>query len=333
MALFLPPPLSAQTAKVLLTEGIAAHGDLEFVAAARLLSRALNADLKPPLSGADRDRALMYLGSAHVNQTEREQAAAAFRSLVIANPRYRPDTLVFPPRVTDLFTEVVQTTKSVAVEIAAQQTLTATAKEFPIRVRASSAHQITATILGPSGDTVASLFDGPITDTLTLTWNGLTAEQKPIPSGSYRLEIASKLSPTAVVRAVRIPLEIQTTVAEVTPSLPRPPDSLFLPERRPIGPAVALLVPGVALGGLVMIPRGLGGARFVFGVAIATGGVVGYVLKHPGRPIPENVAANERVRADWTRRAEAAREQARQRGAQRVVIRAGPPERIEEGAR
>ena len=327
-----PLSLNGQTAKVLLTEGIAAHGDLEFVAAARLLTRALNSDLKPPLSGADRDRALMYLGSAQVNQTEREGAATAFRTLVIGNPRYRPDTLVFPPPVTQLFAEVVQTTKVVSVEMPDQQTLVAGARDIPIRVYASSAHQITAAVFGPAGDTVAALFDGPIADSLKLSWNGLTADRKPPPSGTYRLDVASKLSATTVVRSVRIPLEIQTTaILDSTPPVPPPSESLFLPERGPARPSLALLAPGAALGLVIMIPRGLGGARFVFGGALMAGGVAGFFLRKPGQPIPDNIAANERVRRDWSRRTEAAREQARQRGGHRLVIRAGQPERIEAG--
>lgn len=333
LALLLPPPLSAQTAKLLLTEGIAAHRDLEFVAAARLLTRALNPDLKPPLGETERDRALMYLGSAHLNQTEREEAATAFRTLVIGNPRYRPDSLVFPPPVTQLFAEVVQTTKAVAIEMPDQHTLVAGARDITIRVFASSAHQITATILGTRGDTVVALFDGPIKDSLTVSWNGLVAEQKPPTSGSYRLEVASKLSPNAVVRAVRIPLEIQATTApDPTPSLPAPPDSLFRPERRPAGPALALLIPGVALGTLIVIPRGLGDARFVFGGGIAVAGVVGFFLQKPGRPIPDNIAVNTRLRRDWSRRAAVLRDQARQRASTRLVIRAGPAERIEVAA-
>ena len=331
--MLLPATLNAQTGKVLLTEGIAAHRDLEFVAAARLLARALSSDMKPPLTGLDRDRALAYLGSAYVNQNEREEAATAFRTLVIENPRFRPDSLVFPPPVTQLFAEVIQTTKAVAVEVADQQTLTAGGKDFPIRIYASSAHQVTVTILGPAGDTVAALFDGPIQDTLTVAWNGLAAEEKPVASGSYRLEVASKLSSTTVMRALRIPLEIQTTAVTAAPPRPRPPDSLLLPERQPAGPALAILVPGVVLGTAVMTSRGLGGARFVFGGAIATAGVVGFFLKRPGRPIHPNIAANARLRRDWIRRADASREQARQRGSHRLVIRAGAPDRVELGAK
>jgi hypothetical protein len=47
---------------------------------------------------------------------EQNQAAETFRGLVLANPRYRPDELVFPPRVTRVYGEVLQTTKAVDVE-------------------------------------------------------------------------------------------------------------------------------------------------------------------------------------------------------------------------
>jgi len=90
-----PVAAAVQTANVLLTEGIRAYRDLEFAAAAQLLRRALEPTDSRGLPPADRLRALMYLGAAGIFREERDQAAATFRTLVLADPRFRPDSLVW----------------------------------------------------------------------------------------------------------------------------------------------------------------------------------------------------------------------------------------------
>ena len=126
-------PVGAQTENVLLTEGIRAYRDLEFAAAAQLLRRALEPTDAAGLSPADRLRALMYLGAAGIFREERDHAAATFRTLVLADPRFRPDSLVFPPRVTQVFDEVLQTTKAVALEAPQEARLPARAPGVPLK--------------------------------------------------------------------------------------------------------------------------------------------------------------------------------------------------------
>jgi hypothetical protein len=67
-------------------------------------------------------------------------------------------------------------------------------------------------------------------------------------------------------------------------------------------------------------------ARLAVGGALTIGAIVGFVVNRPGRPIPENVEANEALRREAREQAEAvALENARRREDVRLVVRAREP--------
>ncbi|NIN10308.1 MAG: hypothetical protein GTN62_03180 [Gemmatimonadales bacterium] len=336
--LLLPSTALGQSPGVLLSEGIAAYNDLEFVAAARIFRRALEEGGEPPLTAEERERALMYLGAAELLRGARNEAVSAFRRMVLSNPRYRPDELVFPPRITRVFEEVLQTTKVVDVEVPPRRTMIAGTGTLTIRVYASSPHQIVATILDQAGDTTQTLHAAEITDSAVISWSGLDRSSRPVSPGQYRLEVASMVSPGTALRSVRIPLDVRLAplgaLAEPEPL----PDSLLLPERRPAGHGLKLLIPGAVIGGALMLPAiyqedsERRGARLVIGGVVTLGGVIGFLSQKPGRAIPQNIAHNDSLRADWRRRvADVERENARRSAATRLSIRAGEPQRIGGG--
>jgi len=102
------PALAAQNgnASEVMTSAVRAYQDLDFDAAARLLRRVLSPPLASELDDSTRARALTYLGAAVHYRDRRDSATAVFRRLVVLAPRYRPDTLTFPPEITRLYDEV-----------------------------------------------------------------------------------------------------------------------------------------------------------------------------------------------------------------------------------
>lgn len=314
---FTPVAAAAQTANVLLTEGIRAYRDLEFAAAAQLLRRALEPTDSRGLPPADRLRALMYLGAAGIFREERDQAAATFRTLVLADPRFRPDSLVFPPRVTQVFDEVLQTTKAIALTAPREARLRAGDEGFALRAYATSRHRIEARITSAQGAAIATLYRGQITDSVVLAWNGLDSAGTVVPQGRYSVVVASSLAPDQILRSVRLPLDISVRAVDTLPWPPAPavPGATW---------DLRFLVPGAVLGAGFAVPAALGvggakGARITLGLTFGTIGIIG------GRRPAAGPAAG--ADAEWRARVATVRqENQRRRNRPEMVIRTGPPE-------
>jgi hypothetical protein len=105
LALLVATPLRAQTgsARDVMARGERAYRDLEFDVAATTLRRVLAPPLAAELDDSARARALTYLGAADHYRGQPDSAIAVFRRLVEFAPDAQPDTLVFPPEVTELY--------------------------------------------------------------------------------------------------------------------------------------------------------------------------------------------------------------------------------------
>ncbi len=326
----------AQNSSVLLSEGVTAYDDVEFEIAAWLLRRALDPDAGMSLPANERDRAMMYLGAAELFHGQRDSSIASFERLILANPQYRVDELIFPPRVTRLFDDIRETTKAVAISLLARErTLAVGRSRLPIRILASSAHPITASITDELGDARRVLYTGGIEDSLSISWDGLDSAGVPLATGQYRLDVVSKNPQDAVLRTQRIPLRITRRQAGPRP-IPPPPEPVY--RTRKGGPVAGLkfLIPGVAIGAAVMLPAAVGGAdaemaRYVLGGAITIGGILGFLSQRERTTRVEDTAATDSVQADWRRRVATIQSENRRRGTPRLEIRAGQPQRIEGG--
>lgn len=324
LLLLTPVPAAGQTASVLLAEGIRAYRDLEFAVAAQLLRRALEPTDARGLSPADRQRAMMYLGAADVFREEREQAVATFRALALADPRFRPDSLVFPPRVTEVFQEVLQANKAVALTAPREARLRAGEQGFAVRAYATSRHNLQAQIISARGELITTLYRGQITDSVVLTWSGLDAAGSAVPAGRYTVVVASSVAPDQVLRSVRLPLEVSLNPVDTLPWPPAP-----LPTTR--GWDLRFVIPGAVVGAGLAVPAALGagggqGARVTLGVAF---GIMGIVA---GRPRTSGPSA--RAHAAWRAQVDGVQQENQRRRSRPVMtIRTGPPETREGPAR
>ena len=324
---------SAQGPAETLERAIAAYDDLDFSTAVGLVRRALAAEGESALSSQDRLRALSYLGAAEFYRDNPDSAMSAFRQIVILDPRYEIDDLVFPPDLTSIFSLVRRDTKVVLVDAPPVEYIRAGTERYAAQLYASSYHEILAAVTLSDGRRVRVLYTGLIGDSLEVYWDGLDSASVPITTGRYFLTVESTGRDGSVVRHVRVPLDVSAASIDTLPHPAPPADSLFLPERVRSGPAIKALAAGV-VGGLAvsLLPSmiapdtELSGTRLLVGGSMTIAGVFGFFTQRPGRSIPENVAANDLVRGEWeARRDDIARRNAALRAEVDLEIRAGQP--------
>lgn len=275
-----------------------AYNDLDYDVAATGFRTALALEGAARLADADRLRALMHLGATEVFRSRRDAAVQAFRSLLLLDPRYRPDIIVFPPEVSTLFQESRMGVRAASVVVPAFVDIRTVADRFPIRVFSASLHDVRATITDGLGAPVRVLYDGAVGDSLELLWNGRDGLGRLREAGRYRLRVTSRSPEGRDERDVEIPLQLLRVEADTLPTPAQLPPSAFRPESL------------VASGGKRLL-----GAGGLFGMTRAS------------RPIPigENIAYNREQRAAWSREVERVRiENEVRRAAAGLRITTGP---------
>jgi hypothetical protein len=323
--------LPAQSPGELMTRGVSAYQALDYDLASTLLRRCLVRDSAggSPLPPAQRARALSYLAATELFRGRRDSAIAAFRALVLLDPSYRPDELVFPPKVTNLYVEVRRDTKVFAIETPPVTRMHGRLEPFSARLVASTLADVTVTLEREDGARIRTLYAGPVVDSLTVLWDGLTSEGAPPPDGRYALRITPRTPDGRGRRALTVPLEIKRLQ---TDTLPWPEQPQLAPERSARGPALGALGAGLVAGGMTfllpsVISRGTtaSSARFAVGVGLSASGIAGFLMRRRGRPTGTNADANTVKRAAWQDRVNAVRtENAERRAGARLEIRAHP---------
>ena len=164
----------AQSPAVLLAHGIRAYRDLDYDSAALLLRAALALPGPPPLTDAELASGLVHLGATELFRERRDSAAAAFQRLLVLDPRYRPDQLVFPPEVSSLYEEVRLRTRAVAVAAPPLTRIDAAGDRVVAWLYATSYHQIDVAVLHANGVPIRAVYTGGAGDSLQLLWDGRT---------------------------------------------------------------------------------------------------------------------------------------------------------------
>jgi hypothetical protein len=327
-------PLRAQAPDSLVGAGMRAYRDLDFDLAAGYLHRALTLLADQP-DTARRAEALVYLGATDVFREQADSARSVFRRLVMLDPRYRIDALIFPPQVTTVFDAVRRATPATMMALPARARFLASDGALSGSVFSSTYHQVRVEIQARDASVVRRVYAGPVGDSLAVAWDGRATSGMPVESGRYFLAVTSLDSAGAPARILRIPLDV-TAVPTDTLLPPPPPD--LLAERSPGNRALTSLLGGLAIGTAVtLLPSAFvsdaspGPGRFVVGGAVAIGSVVGFLS---GRRRTETrvsaVAVNDSLRAAWQERAAAVatENQQRRRNAQITVV-VGIPQVLE----
>jgi hypothetical protein len=324
-------PARAQAPADQLSRGVRSYQNLDFDNAATSLRAALAQTGPAALSDSDRARAMVYLGATELYRGRRDSAAAAFGRLLVRDPRYRVDQLLFPPEVTGLFQQVRLTTRAASVTAPPLTQLRRPGDQLAVWVFTPSSQPVTVAVLRPNGVPLRSLYQGEIGDSLRITWDGRTADGALPDSGRYLLRVDARGDDGKVVRSVGLPLDIVQVRRDTLPSPVPFADSLLKPEFRAGTSGYRGLMTGLAAAtAVVVLPPVLaskaGGMseRYVVAWALGTAGLFGFQSQRRPQPIAENIAANQALRLAWQRQADSVRaeNQARRRNVG-LNIRAG----------
>jgi len=283
--------------------GVRHYRQLDYDSAAFTLRRAL-AGTAAVMSDEVRIRALTYLGAAELFRGRRDSAFAAFRRLVMLDPRAHPDPLVFPPEVTTIYDFAREATK-VVTAVVRDTSIRLGADRFRAQLFASSFHQIIATLEREDGFTIRTLYAGPISDTLQVFWTGEDTVFLSNDSGRLVFSVTSLTNVGRQARVLRVPMDLVLGPQDTLPTPPPIPDSLFLRERESAA-GFRSLFRGAGAGFLVGVLPALvaggntpSGSRYAVAGGLTLAGVIGFFKHRPGKALPDNIAANQALRDGW----------------------------------
>jgi FlgD Ig-like domain len=323
-ALLASVPAEAQTGLELRAQGVRAYQALELDAAAQLLRRALAAGDLP-------DSAVLttqaYLGATELYRHHADSSRAAFRRLVLLDPRFRLDPVAFPPAVTAAFDSVRLATPAVAVDVPQRVTIEPGRDGITARIYPSAPHVVRVRIETSNGDVLRTLYQRRVTGATSITWDGAGEGGKSLASGLYLWSFASLAPSGDERRIVDVPIRLEHTSVD-GPTLP--PRPTLLPERTATRSALVPL--GVGFGGAALawlatpLLTDREAPRIAFTVAFSAGGIIGFFAQRPGKPIPENVAANKASLSAWQAEVQQVTDEQRQlRPGPRIIIETGRP--------
>ena len=261
------PVLAQRCEPGLVEEGIEAYRSLRLPEATELLERAAPTE-DDGSSCAEGERTLTYLGAAQLFRGMNEEAEASFRRSVLFNPRYEPDTLAFPPEVTELYDRVRRNTRSVALEVPRTSSLSPGSDSVRVRVFATSDYPVRVSLAEEGAVTGGvTLYDGPGADSLEVFWSGLGSAGEPLAPGRY---VLTATPAGAENGADRVTLVASRPAGAVSGRRGSAWDAAL-----PLGQALLAGSAAVAMHELID-PEG-GGARYRFAIAGAIGaaGIIG----------------------------------------------------------
>lgn len=291
--------LAAQTADAPRERGIAAYDALRYDSAAEVLRHALA--VMPAARPPDSVRAAtyIYLGAAEHFLGRDTAAARAFDDALRADPRARPDTLIFPPEVGAAFARVRARTSYLAVGAPADTTIVPDTGRYVVRVYVSASRHLRARLTDAAGD-ARGLYDGPVADSLALWWNGLDGGGNRMTDGRATLELT--FGPDGADSTVQLPITLHTDAPDRVAAPSAPP-----PQRTADGgggPHVGALAAGVLAGVLVVVlPSFVSGsphptpARFALAGALGAAGLVGFVGPSRGAGAPQTAVPTRELRS------------------------------------
>jgi hypothetical protein len=332
--------LAGQATSDLISQGQQAYRTLEFEYAAALLKRGLAGNASATMPDSVRSDAYLYLGASELMRGRKDLAGAAFRQALAVEPRFRPDSLIFPPQITDAFEQVRRNTAYVKVRAPRDTTITYGAEQYVVRLYSSARHEGTVEIASGTGR-AKRIYAGPIADSMDVRWEGADLTGRAPLTGAAFLQVVSREQGRA--RTVRVPLTIQAVRGDTLPLPQRPNLAPIGQSGGPSNRALGALGLGI-LGGAaaIMLPEVIasddagGSARYYVGGSLAFAGLLGFAVQQNRSSAAVSAAAADRAAARdaWSRRVDSVRaqnERIRRDLRLRITTRAGSAERGGEG--
>lgn len=306
-----PTPLLAQQATAdALRQARAYYEQLDVERALPVLRRILSPAWPATVSPDERVEACLYLAAALTLSGQRDSAIAYFQTALRWNAFTDLDVTRFTPAQLTLFAEARRRTFAIGVRPIPPSRFDPRTARLPVTVVSTHTAALTVTLRPISGNGQTVLFQGSSDGLRQFDWNGLLDDGRMAPPGRYRLSLEASSALRAESDTTDLYFDLAHDVAPLEDTLPPLDPASFLPERRSAARATGSLATGFAVAALTFaIADGLSnpdlghalpaGAGVVTGAAAVAGGVT-FVLGRRHRDIPENVAANERRRAERT---------------------------------
>ena len=140
----------------------------------------------------NRGSALIYLAATLYYQGDPDSTEALYRQLVLFDTRQRPDPLVFEPGLTDIFEAVRRDVKAITVTVPDRTEIRGGAGFVPVTLYASSFIGSVVEVFDRDSSLVRLLYDGPVSDSLVVGWDGLDSTGAPLADGNYTLAVTSR---------------------------------------------------------------------------------------------------------------------------------------------
>jgi hypothetical protein len=279
LSVYRSPGLLGQSASELSARGRAAYHALEYETAAVLLRGSLSAGGPEALEGRLRSVTYAYLGATELFRGDRVAARIAFDRALQSDPRFRLDTLEFPPEVTAAFDTARRATTYVTIRAPPDTVITVGVESYAVRLYASTLHEITVDLLDDGGWAAQRLYAGLTGDSLDVRWDGTISDRAESVAGTFTVQVVSRRA-DGPERTVRLPLEVTRLAPDPLPSPPRPEGARA---QRSTWAAVGALGTGLAAGlataalPTVVTTDGAGARqRYVVAGALGLAGLIGF---------------------------------------------------------
>ena len=275
------------------------------------------------VSASQRVEANLYLGATLVLLGARDSAIAHFRAALDRDAFADLDASRFTPAQLDVFQAARRALLRIGIRPVTATRLDPRASKMSFTVVTTQAAATRLEIRAAQPPLAFPLFVGEMNGLREIEWDGVLGNGQLAPSGRYALTLIVQSRLRDRTDSASAYFDVQQEFPGLEDTLPDLQPGELLPERYRSSSATADLLKGlgIAVGAFLLADvatnRSLGrsdGMAAVVGVAGVGAGVTSFVTRR-GRTRPDNIAANERRRAERT----TTNQQIRQRNAARIA--------------
>ncbi len=331
VATLIPATLHAQ-ADEQLRQAIRRYENLEIEQARLLFQQVISPSSPFPVSEAQRVTALTYLGATLATLGQRDSALTYFIAAIQRDALVDLDPRRFSEQERQVFADARRRVFRAGMRPVPRDTLDPRAERVNLTVATTHPGGVRVELVNAADEQRYLLFEGDVDGPRDVPFNGLVRTGDLIPAGAYDLVVTAESRVLEGRRdSVSTLLEVQHLVAPLEDTLASFRPDALLPERRPASAATRDLLfglgvaAGALLSGQLVGKDALGGGMSLAAPVAAAGagaGLWAFLYRRAHLEIPENIAANERSRADRARRnAEIMQRNAERIAATRIVVR------------
>lgn len=310
LILLTPVALVAQgTTAEMLDRAIRHHAELDVEQAVAILRRIVSPSSLFIVTPEQRGLAYKYLGAALVVRGQADSGILYFRAAIERDPFTDLEPQKFTPQERAAFGEAKRRTFALGVRPVVPDTIDPRTERIGFTVLSTHGAALRVEVRVGGATAGRPLYaadnDGP----RELQWDGLLTDGRLAPPGRYELLVTGQSRLSQRADSVRLYFSLEHDHELLEDTLPGLRPEELLAERHPSSKARGGLLRGFGVAAAaLLVPRMLangelqGGGRTlaagVAGTSVAIG-VAGFLHGQRHREIPANIAANQRLRADW----------------------------------